>query len=244
MLSQLGNDAGSLLAEGQAQRQLLAQIEKSLTNGSYMSLASLRNDVAGAIAVTATIGQQARLSNEQRNTIDLANAQARTRASVVDIGRDIFERRTLDPYLRFSSPEDEAAYREREEENRRAIERALAENTPEGDLRASRIMERQLNDAGAHGADAAPQFSEYRSRIRGDQANLERAIASRDESRTAPAQDQPTAENSPPASEEQLASILATFRAAGIAGGTPAEQTAHGLSVNASAPERNPGASL
>jgi hypothetical protein len=237
LLAQLGGDAGTVLADAQSQRRLLINLEQNLVSGAAAATSSIRNEIAGAAAVAVTLGQQARASGDQRANVELAAAQARTRATVLEIGRDIYERRIFDPYLRFASEEDEAAYRRREEENRRAIERALAENTPEGDLRASRIMERQLQDAGAHGADASPQFAEYAARIRSDQGSLEQAMASRDEARS----DGPQAGTSspatpPPATEDQLASVLATFRAVGINGGIPAHDSGHGLSVDGSAP--------
>lgn len=237
LIAQLGNDGGSDLASGQSQRQLLASLERSLAAGTNLSTGSIRNEIAAAITVAANLSEQARQSSSQRGSLDLATAQARTRATVMEIGRDIYERRIFDPYLRFASAEEEEAYRRREEENRRAIADALAENTPEGDLRAARIMDRQLQDAGAHGADASPQFAEYAARIRNDQGNLERAIASRDGARSDRPQAQTSPEVPPPATEDQLASVLATFRTAGIDGGIPAHNSGHGLSVDGSVPD-------
>ena len=243
LLSQLGNDAGSVLVEGQAQRQLLAQLERSLASGIALPSASVRNEIAGVIASTAYLGQQARTANEDRRSLELATAQARTRATILDIGRDIYERRIFDPYLQFGSAEEEAAYRRREEENRRAIDEALAENTPEGDLRAARLIKDQLADAGAHGADASPEFASRMTRINSDIEDLERAAVSpqqgQPESRRESGSSPRAPQSPPPASEDQLASVLAAFRAAGIAGGVAAEQSAHGLGVDASAPGRS-----
>jgi hypothetical protein len=244
LIAQLGNDAGSVLTGGQSQRQLLVALEQRLTSGAVASPALIRNQIAGAIAATANLGDQARQLNSQRASLDLASAQERTRATAMEIGRDIYQHRIFDPYLRFTSVEDEEAYRRREEDNRRAVERALAENTPEGDLRATRILERQLQDAASHGADASPQFADYAARIRCDQGNLERAIASRDETAGDRQRAHPSPEAPPPATEDQLASVLATFRAAGIAGGAQADHAAHGLVVNASSPNRTPGAAI
>jgi hypothetical protein len=239
LIAQLGNDGGSVLADGQLQRQLLTNLERSLATGANLSGGSIRNEIAAAITVAANLGEQARQSISQRGSADLAAAQARTRATVLEIGRDIYERRIFDPYLRFASAEDEEAYRRREEENRRAIADALAENTPQGDLRAARIMDRQLQDAGAHGADASPQFRSLVDRNSENVTRLEAAVgerpsAERDE-RSATQQQTP---EPTPATSEQLASVLATFRAVGIDGGIPAHHSGHGLSVDNSSPDQ------
>lgn len=237
LLSQLGN-AGSVPAEIINQRQLLAQLERNLASGiSSASPASLRNEIAGAIAAATSLGQQARAAGDPRVGLELATAQARTRASVAEMSRDIYERRIFDPYLRFASEDDEAAYRRREEESRRAIERALAENTPEGDLRAARIMRDQLRDAAAHGADASPEFQRLNNRNAEDIDRLEVALG-RGQSRGQQAQPSQTSEPPAPATDEQLASVLATFRAAGIDGGIPATDSQHGLTVDRNPPDQ------
>lgn len=239
LLAQLSNDAASLLTDSQSQRHLLATLEQSLSSGSVTSAVLIRSQIAGAIAATASLGDQARQSSSQRASTDLATAQARTRAAVLEIGRDIYQRRIFDPYLRFASAEEEEAYRHREEENRRAIVKALAENTPEGDLRAARIIDRQLQDAGTHGADASPQFRSLVDRNSENMSRLEAALggrpAQRDE-RAAP--QQATSEPPAPATNEQLASVLATFRAVGIDGGIPAHHSGHGLSADNSSPNQ------
>ncbi len=135
------------------------------TNG--MPLAALRAEIASAVAATlaytsqvssATIASQATTAQQAA----LHEASANVRQSVSDFTRDFYERRIFDPYLRFTSAEDEEAYRRREEERRLAIDKAQAENTPEGNLRANRLAIEQLRDAGAHGADRSP---EYRRRM-------------------------------------------------------------------------------
>lgn len=244
LIAQLGNDAGAVLADGQSQRQLLASLERNLTTGSTTSAGSIRNEIAAAIAVAANLGEQARQSISQRGSLDLATAQARTRATVLEIGRDIYERRIFDPYLRFTSAADEEAYRRREEENRRAIADALAENSPEGDLRAARITDRQLQDAGAHGADASPEFRRLVDRNSENMNRLETALG---QGQSAQADERsatqgPASEQAAPATNEQLASVLATFRAAGIGGGIPAQHSGHGLSVDATSPDQGRGA--
>lgn len=237
-LSRAGD--ASLIAQALAQQQTLAKLERALSSGSAATIApNIRGEIAAVVTASANLSQQAQQAADQRAGIDLATAQARTRATVQEIGRDIYERRIFDPYLRFASAEDEEAYRRREEENRRAIEEALAEQTPEGDLRAARLIQRQLADAGAHGADASPEFAGRMARINNDISGLERAAASQ---RQTPPEGQNLSaapESPPPAPDDQLASVLATFRAAGVAGGVPAQQSAHGLSVDGSSPGRS-----
>lgn len=240
VLAQLGSDAGATVAEGQAQRQLLVQFERSLSSGIALPAESVRSGIAGAIAGATQLSQQARAASEHRASSDLAAAQTRTRATVLDISRDIYERRVFDPYLRFASSEQEAAYREREVSNRRAIEKALALSTPEGDLRAARILDRQLQDSGAHGADASPQFRGLMDRNSQNMGRLEAALGERqsaqDGQRLATPSRHP--DHPAPATSAQLAAVLATFRAAGIDGGVPAHDSGHGLSVDMSPPDQ------
>jgi hypothetical protein len=216
---------------------MLAKLERALSSGSSAMIASnIRGEIAAVIAASATLSQQALQAAHERVGADLATAQARTRATVQEIGRDIYERRIFDPYLRFSSDEEESAYRRREEENRRAIAEALAEQTPAGDLRAANLIQRQLADAGAHGADASPEFAGRMARINNEISGLERAAASQQPAPPETPSLSAAPESPPPASEDQLASVLATFRAAGVAGGISARQSAHGLNVDGSSP--------
>jgi hypothetical protein len=235
LLAQLGSDAGGVLADGKSQRELLTQLERTVSSGAGAPGASMRGEIAGVLATTATLLQQARAAADQSGGSALATAQARTRASVEQMGRDIYERRIFDPYLQFASGEDEAAYRRREQENRRAIAEALAERSPAGYLRAARIMGRQLRDAGAHGADASPQFTQMRDHNAADIERLETALGRHpndDDSRLSPpeaAKEQPAL-----ATPDQLASVLGALRAAGIQGGITAEESGHGLGVDGS----------
>lgn len=231
LIAQLGNDAGSILVDGKAQRELLAQMERTLASGAAAPSPSLRSEVAGILAGTTSLAQQARAAIDQSGGSSLSAAQARTRASVAQMSRDIYERRIFDPYLQFDSAADEAAYHRREEQNRGAIDDALAEHSPEGDLRAARIMGRQLRDAKDHGADASPQFRAMAERNAHDIERLERATGRQPASEGVQTPGAEPGERPAPATQEQLASVLATFRAAGVAGGTPAQESGHGVNV-------------
>lgn len=79
---------------------------------------------------------------------------AETRA----LAHDVFGRRIFDPYLRFTSAEDEEAFRKREAEARQYIEAQLARGTPEGNLNAGAGMAGYMLDAHAHGAGNSPDF--------------------------------------------------------------------------------------
>ena len=223
---------------------MLANLERTLTSGVGVTNASVRAEIAGVLASTASLAQQARAVNDQNGGTTLATVQARTRATVEEISRDIYERRIFDPYLHFSSAQDEAAYRRREEQTRRAINDALAQGTPEGDLLAARLTDRQLQDAGAHGAAASPEFRALFDRNRQNMAGLESAIGERQPARS---NDQSGVQSASvpqpvPATPEQLASVLATLRTAGIDGGIHAHDTGHGLSIDASPVDQGRGA--
>lgn len=73
--------------------------------------------------------------------------------SIEAVGRDVFEKRVLDPYLCFASAVDEEAYRKRERERDEFRTHALALRTPEGDRRELELAQDQLRDAGGHGRD-------------------------------------------------------------------------------------------
>lgn len=225
-------------------REMLGNLERALRNGAGVPPASIRGELAGLLASTASLAQQARAANDQNSGTTLATVQARTRATVEEISRDLYEHRIFDPYLRFSSAQDEAAYRRREEQTRRAINDALAQGTPEGDLLAARLMDRQLQDAGAHGADASPEFRTRLDRNRQNMTGLEAALSERELAlsgeRSEPRPE--SADRSAPATPEQLASVLATLRMAGIEGGIPAHNSGHGLSVDANSPDQGRGA--
>jgi hypothetical protein len=90
---------------------------------------------------------------------NVAAASAATRQEVRSLSDDVFEKRIFDPYLRFSSAEDEAAFRMREAAARRYVREQLARGTPEGDLNAAGGMQGYMLDANAHGAGTSPEFT-------------------------------------------------------------------------------------
>jgi hypothetical protein len=88
----------------------------------------------------------------------VAAASAATRAETQTLAADVFDRHVFDPYLHFTSREDEAEFREREDEARKYVAAQLARHTPEGDLNAGGGMLGTMLDAHAHGAGDSPDF--------------------------------------------------------------------------------------
>jgi len=121
-------------------------------------LMALEGVVRSSEAATLITEASARAGASAAQTQELATASAATRQEVQNLSRDLYERRIFDPYLHFSSPEDEAEFRKREAEERQYIEAQLARHTPEGDLNAAGGMQGTMLDAHAHGAGDSPDF--------------------------------------------------------------------------------------
>jgi hypothetical protein len=235
--------SGASTAFAQNELGALGKLQRQIGSANPVTLATLSGTVAAAIASAQDVNRQAAtlaIGNDPdaANTL-IAVAGAKARAAVQEDMRDIYDRKVLDPYLRFASTADEEAYRRHEEETRRAIEKALAERTPEGDLRAAKLLRDQLLDAKEHGADASPDFANLVARNEQGIAGLESAMANAQPARSQPAT-APTsavpADTTPPASDDKLASVMAQLRSVGVAGGISADQSGHGLSASANAP--------
>lgn len=207
-----GGDAGTLV---QAQNQLahLAGLSRRIDHANSVSLAGIRSEVAAYVAATQATVLQARASvtNGDAAEISLHLAQAEAQRVTGEFVRDFYERKIFDPYLRFDFAEEEQAYREREEERRKAIEEARALGTPEGDLRALELMRAQLQDAGKYGAAASPDYQRYAARIEQAEQPLIAALASEN------AQIAQAAEDALAPSEQVLVSsdIIAALRSTG-----------------------------
>lgn len=220
--------AGAHSDEAQSQMQALADLQKQIATATPTSLTFLRGDVAGAAAACRTLAQEARaISLSERNN---ETPSARARAAIQRLTSDLFERRVLDPYLQFASPEDEAAYRERERERREAIERAQASGTPEGEQTAARLTEAQIRDAGAHGATASPDYEPMLRSAQEARATLEATPA---QSSSAPATDRGTPLN-------EFEEAIAALQAAGVSTLATAVP-GHGLNDGQRAPSTSVG---
>ena len=153
------NGLYSAQAQGQAQLQALGQLQRQIGSMSLAGLAAMRGEIAGAINQALSIADQGRSASKAED-IDatLAAVSKQTRDTIAALSTDLFERRVFDPYLRFTSTDEESEYRRREEERQAYIRVELAKGTPEGTLNAANATVDQIKDAGAHGADRSPEY--------------------------------------------------------------------------------------
>ena len=203
-----------LLDDGVAKMLRLKFLRDQLVGGAK-GVAALRAEIASAVAATHAyalsvggVTGTAQGSPAEQVAQALRAASDTAHQTVADFSRDFYERKIFDPYLKFTSTEDEEAYRRREQERQRAIEKAQAENTPAGTLRANTLAIDQLHDAGAHGADRSPEY----------EPRMDKLLASRDALKNAIAEDRivATAPHSPgtsatSAAVDPLANVKAKF---------------------------------
>jgi hypothetical protein len=145
-----------------------------------MGLSAMRGEVAAFIAASQALAQQAKSTETslvESAQAALCAASLASRNSVTGFMHDYYDQRIFDRYLRFNSAEDEAEYRRREEERKRDIEKAMAERTPQGDLRANQLAIDQLKDAGVHGADRSPQYKAKLDQLERSNHELAKAFA-------------------------------------------------------------------
>lgn len=170
-----GGDSSTLVA---AEQQLarLAGLQQHLSQGGNLDL--LQTAIRASVDAAQALVPQARTATTTGHAAELALHQAVAHARQVtgDFVHDFYERRIFDPYLSFATPEEEQAYRDREETRQRAIEAARALGTPEGDLLALQLSEEQLNDAARYGADRSPDFAPTYDRVSRAGDDLERSL--------------------------------------------------------------------
>lgn len=232
----VGGDTASL-AMAQNQLSRLGGLHQRVEQMQGGGLAAIRAEVMATVAVSQTMSQQARISTVSAQAAEAALHAASEQAhrNVTTFIHDFYERKIFDPYLRFASPEEEEAYRKRETERELAIKTALAEGTPQGNLRASDLAIAQLEDAGAHGADASPQYQSSMARLRDGRAALAREMGVEPQT-VGPA---PTPPADPLADIEASVAIpgdvLAALRATGVVVADQS-QTGHGVNATTVAP--------
>ncbi len=156
-----GNLAGAeaRLANGRVSANDLAQISSSL-------LAAQTASSAASLQVSVPDSPQERLRNARRDA----------HQTIAELNDDLYKRKIFDRYLKFASDDDARAYRQREEENRRAIAAARTKGTPEGDLEAMALERQQMLDAGAHGADRSDEWQQRMKRFDEVGENLHAAL--------------------------------------------------------------------
>ena len=218
-LARSGADSAVLSNQGQA----LHQLQRTVGSANLGSLLALRSDVTIAATSATALANQA---TSTATNAALANANLsptqRARAAIEAVQRDLFEKRVLDPYLQFASAADEEAYRKRERERDTEVKRALALRTPEGDRRAIELVEDQLRDADAHGADRSPDFAAMLN---------QNAVAKDTLVNATPAAAPLAGETKAPSSE--VSDIAAALRAAGLTGDAPTvDESGHGLNFD------------
>jgi hypothetical protein len=125
------------MSQGAALSALRAEVA-TVADSATAAAQDARTSAAADSSSTSTIGTLARTARDQTNSV---------MAGMKDFDRD----------LKFSTPEDKAAYREREAERQSYIAAQQAKHTPEGDLNASGAAVGQMADAKAHGA-SGPEF--------------------------------------------------------------------------------------
>lgn len=173
-----------LVDDGVAKLHRLNLLRDQLVGGTK-GVAALRAEIASAVAATraytsgisGAVGTAQGSPAEQAAQAALRDASIAAHRTVADFSRDFYERKIFDPYLKFASTEDEEAYRRREQERQRAIEKAQVENTPAGNLRANELAIDQLKDAGAHGADRSPDYKPRMDGLVGSRDALRSAVA-------------------------------------------------------------------
>lgn len=185
---------GHGLAVVEGQLQGLATLKQRVAFADPRQLAGLRNEVIAVAAATQLVALQSPAATENADT-----PSAKARRAVLGLVDDYYEKKIFDPYLQFASEEDEKAYRAREAARKAAIDAAIAEGTPAGTLKATRLMQDQLRDAGAHGAARSPDFAQRA-------ALLDEAATTLEATTTAQR----------PVNAEPVTDPLAALRAAGV----------------------------
>ena len=158
-----GNDgARTRLADASAQISgVTSEISVALGSSSFpygpSELLAFQNTVTSA-DLSSAIDDSTTSNGKVRSTASIAAASAATRQEVEDLSRDIFDKHIFDAYLRFSSADDEAAFRARTAATQKYINVELDRHTAEGDLNAGGGMMGSMLDAHAHGAGNSPEF--------------------------------------------------------------------------------------
>lgn len=211
------------IARGELSLNDLLALQRSVATASPSALAGMRAEILAAAATIANEAKQAASSSATDAPDALTTASARARDTVRAVMDGM---KDFDPYLRFASDEDREAYRKREEANRRAIDAAMAEGTPEGTARALKLAEAQLRDAGAHGADTSPAYASRLEDIKRREAELQTAGV------VSPAAGPKADGQASPEKPDDLGDVLAVLKAAGVSSPAAAESSGHGLAEN------------
>jgi hypothetical protein len=222
---------GAAIAQARAQLTVLARLQRRVADASPVGLASMRGEVTATVAATQAITLQGAPSGAQpyrTAQVALERASAAARLTTTNFVHAFYDEHEFDKYLRFASTEDEQEYRRREDERKQAIQKALDEHTPEGNLRAANLSLEQLHEAGAHGANRSPEYAKWDKDLTEKRDTLARGIdnqkAVENTSKTPPPDPLSLVQPNVNASPEALAAL----RAAGV---VMPEQDAQGHGV-------------
>jgi hypothetical protein len=223
---------GNALTQAEAQLRGLSQLQRRIANADANGLIAVRAEVTASVAATQALLQQTQLgvSSVQSAQAALTAASEAAERTTTSFMQDYYDRRIFDPYLKFASTKDEEEYRRREDERRAAIEKAQAEHTPQGDLRALNLSIEQMKDAGAHGATSSSQFQPILKGIEGAKDRLATQI---DASKSAALQKERNDAVTAPTQQASLdgaitPDVIASLRAAQVAVADQAQE-GHGL---------------
>jgi hypothetical protein len=227
-----------ILSQGSSRFLRLNALRDQIAGGlGAGSLASLRASVASAVADVRAFASDARSfvsaaqgNSAQSSAVALQQASEVARANVAGFTSDYYDRHVFDRWLTFSSASDEEEFRRREDERKHAIDKALGDETPEGNLRANQLAIDQLKDAGAHGADRSPQYQPELKRLESGQRGLAHQLAQQGKAAGQLVNDTSQGTSTVPPE------LIAQFKAANVALADPAQEghgvTAYGVSTS------------
>lgn len=216
------------VAACKAQLRDIVALKQGVANASPAALTALSSQIA-AVAASAASSAQSAVAQGSSGGAQMSQLLTAQGASRQAVNAAMDGMKDLDPYLKFTSAEDERAYRERERERRAAIEREQSKGTPEGELAASQLALAQMNDAKDHGAGDSLEFQRLFDGVATTNAALKsevRSAAKEQQVQSEPAQSRPAV----PATSSELADTMAALKAAGV---RPSAATTEGHGLNA-----------
>jgi hypothetical protein len=168
-----GNSAvqSRLAAAGAQIAGVAAEVSQALNSSSFSlgaaDLMALQSAVSSA-DLSALVDDASTPGGSRRSIAEIAAASAATRQEVQDLSRDVFDRHIFEPYLRFSSADDEAGFRARTAATQNYVKAQLDRGTAEGNLNAGGGMMDYMLNAHAHGAGKSPEFMPHWNRLAED----------------------------------------------------------------------------
>jgi len=169
-----------------SQLRALGQVQRQITQAAPSQLAAMRSEVAGAVTQALAFAER---GTSHRPAREAEAASTRLHSSLAALHVDLFEKKVLDPYLKFDSARDEEEYRKRERERQEEFDRLKSIGTPEAMNKANEIATAQLSDAEAHGAAASPDFVRLKAQTEQNNRDLQQISASPEPAKAAMATD-------------------------------------------------------